>query len=55
MKKIVFLFASLVILVSCDPKIDEYKATPGSADFSKFIVVGHSLAAGYPNGALYKS
>ncbi len=55
MKKIVFLFASLVILVSCDPKIDEYKATPGSADFSKFIVVGHSLAAGYSNGALYKS
>jgi hypothetical protein len=55
MKKILFLFASLVLLVSCDPKIDEFKATPGSADFTKFIVVGHSLPAGYANGALYKS
>lgn len=55
MKKILFLFASLLLLVSCDPKIDEFKATPGNANFSQFIVVGHSLAAGYANGALYKS
>lgn len=55
MKKILFLFASLLLLVSCDPKIDEFKATPGNADFTQFIVVGHSLAAGYANGALYTS
>jgi hypothetical protein len=55
MKKILFLFASLVLLASCDPKIDEFKASKGNADFTQFVVVGHSLAAGYANGALYTS
>jgi len=55
MKKILFLFASLVLLVSCEPKIDEFKATKGNADFTQFIVFGHSLPSGYSNGALYTS
>lgn len=55
MKKILFLFASLLLLVSCDPKIDEFDVTPGNANFTQVIVVGHSLAAGYANGALYTS
>lgn len=55
MKKIFFLFISLAFLASCDPEIDEFKAAPGNADFTRFIVVGHSIPAGYANGALYTS
>jgi len=45
----------MVIAVSCEPKLDEFKSTAGSADFSRYVALGNSLTAGYSNGALYTS
>lgn len=56
MKSRLILFAALaVIFVACEPKIDEFEATPGTADFSKYVSLGNSLTAGYSDGALYHS
>jgi hypothetical protein len=53
MKKIFFLFLSVVLLASCDSKIDELVVSKGSADFTRVAAVGNSLMAGYADGALY--
>ncbi len=47
----------LLILVtlalwSCEPKVDEFVPSAGSADFSVFVSVGDSYSAGYIDGAL---
>ena len=55
MKKIFLIIISLAIFTACERKIDEFKATSGSANFSKFIAVGNSMMAGYADGALYKT
>lgn len=56
MKSRLILFAALAVtLVACEPKIDEFEATPGTADFSKYVSLGNSLTAGYADGALYHS
>jgi hypothetical protein len=55
MKKIYFLITAIAFLVACEPKVDQYKPDPGNADFTRFVVFGHSLVAGYSNGALYNS
>jgi hypothetical protein len=55
MKKIIFLFLSLALLTSCKQKIDEFSASKGSADFTKYVSIGNSLTAGYADGALYKT
>ncbi|MDP4280802.1 MAG: SGNH/GDSL hydrolase family protein [Bacteroidota bacterium] len=55
MKKIIFILISLVLLVSCERKIDEFKPDANGVDFSNFVAVGNSLTSGYANGALYKS
>lgn len=51
---IAFLFI-LVTAVSCEPKLDEFSPTAGSADFTRYVALGNSLTAGYSNGALYTS
>jgi hypothetical protein len=49
------LLLMLLVVAACEPKVDEFKATPGSADFSKYVSLGNSLTAGYADGALYTS
>lgn len=49
------LFGLLFILVSCEPKMEEFKADPGSADLSKYIALGSGMTAGFADGELYKS
>ncbi|KAF0198762.1 MAG: hypothetical protein FD166_1014 [Bacteroidetes bacterium] len=46
-------FLLLLVAVSCEPKLDDYTPSAGSADFSKYISVGNSLTAGYADGDLY--
>ena len=46
-------FLLLLVAVSCEPKLDDFKPSAGSADFSKYISLGNSLTAGYADGALY--
>ena len=55
MKKIFLILSAFVFLAGCEPKIDEFEPSQGSADFSRFIVFGHSMPSGYANGALYNS
>jgi len=45
----------LVFLAGCKPNIEEFTASKGNADFTKYIAIGNSLTAGYADGALYKS
>lgn len=53
MKKLFLIILSGALLVGCDPKIDEYSTSKGSADFSRYIAVGNSVIAGFADGALY--
>lgn len=46
-------FLLLLVAVSCEPKLDDYTPSAGSADFSKYISVGNSLTAGFADGDLY--
>ncbi len=55
MKKIFLILLSLAVFTACERKIDEFKVTSGSADFTRYIAVGNSLVAGYADGALYKT
>lgn len=55
MKKTALIISSLLVLIACSRKIDEFKPDKGSADFTKFVAVGNSLMAGYSDGALYHS
>ena len=55
MKKLLVIIFSLALLTACEPKIDEFSATPGSADFSRFVTVGNSMMAGITDAALYNS
>lgn len=48
-------FLLLLVAVSCEPKIDDFTPTPGTADFSRYVSLGNSLTAGYADGALYTS
>ena len=55
MKKILFIILSLALFSACERKIDEFKVTSGSANFTTYVAVGNSLVAGYADGALYKT
>jgi hypothetical protein len=55
MKKILYIVAALAFVTACKPKVDEFKASKGNADFDVYVAVGNSLTAGYSNGALYRS
>ncbi|MFH1121713.1 MAG: SGNH/GDSL hydrolase family protein [Bacteroidota bacterium] len=48
-------FLLLLVTVSCEPKLDEFTPSAGSADFTKYISLGNSLTAGYSDYALYTS
>ncbi|HNY03267.1 MAG TPA: hypothetical protein PKG48_11795 [Bacteroidales bacterium] len=53
MKKLLFIILSLALFTACERKIDEFQVSKGSADFSTYVAVGHSMLAGYADGALY--
>jgi len=50
-----YIGAALVLLsiASCKPTLDEYQASAGSVNFTKYVAIGNSLAAGYADGGLY--
>lgn len=48
-------FLLLLVAVSCEPKLDDFTPSAGSADFTKYVSLGNSLTAGYSNSALYTS
>ena len=48
------LLLGIAALWSCEPNVDEFKPSKGTADFSKFIAIGDSYTAGYTDGALGK-
>jgi len=51
----IYLLGILVLAFSCQPELDEFKASEGSADFSTYVALGNSLTAGYADGSLYRS
>ncbi len=64
--KYIFLASSLLFFTNCNdpedvdlnPFIDEVvvpELTAGSADFSTYVSLGNSLAAGFTDGALFKA
>lgn len=61
MKKIskIFIASSLALFISCDNDFDnpveEFNATSGDADFSKYIAIGNSLTSGFTDNALFIS
>ncbi len=50
--KYIIAFLSLAVLFACEPKIDEFPSSAGTADFSKYIAIGNSLTAGFASQAL---
>ncbi len=53
-KHILLIALAGVLVYSCEPQLDDYEYTSGSADFTKVVSLGNSLTAGYADGALYK-
>ncbi|SMC71935.1 SGNH/GDSL hydrolase family protein [Moheibacter sediminis] len=53
----IFIATSLVVFASCEPDFDEpvedFQATSGDADFSKYIALGNSLTSGFTDNALF--
>ncbi len=53
--KNILLLLALGMLFACEPKVDDFTTTAGSADFSNYVAIGNSLTAGYTSGDLFKS
>lgn len=51
----ILLLLLVGFLFSCEPSLDEFTTTAGSADFSKYVAIGNSLTAGFADGDLYRS
>lgn len=55
----IFIAASLVVFTSCDndfdDPIEDFVATSGDADFTKYVALGNSLTAGFTDNALFIS
>jgi hypothetical protein len=45
----------LIALTACEPQIDEFEPSRGSADFTSYIAFGDSWTAGFADASLYKS
>jgi len=54
LKYIILFVIGGFLFYSCEPEIDDYSYTSGSADFSKYVALGNSLTAGYADGSLYR-
>jgi hypothetical protein len=56
MKKINLLYiVPLMLLVACEPDIDEFTPSKGNADFARYVAVGDSWTAGFADASLYLS
>lgn len=55
----IFIATSLIVFASCDTDFDnpveDFVATSGDADFSKYIALGNSLTSGFTDNALFIS
>ncbi|WP_428329795.1 SGNH/GDSL hydrolase family protein [Mucilaginibacter sp.] len=47
-------FLGLLAIAACKPEVSTFKASKGTANFSRYIAVGNSLTAGYADGGLYR-
>ena len=54
-KKYLLYILVLAVFTACEPKIDEFSPSEGTADFSTYLAMGNSLTSGYADGALYIS
>jgi len=48
------LIGSAALLGACEPSVDSFMPSRGTADFSNYVAVGDSYTAGYTDGALGK-
>jgi len=49
------LFAlAIMVLVQCEPTLNERTPDSGQADFSSYVAIGNSLTAGYADNALHR-
>ncbi len=53
LNKLLFLFFSIVLLVSCKPTLTAPTPNKGNVDATRFVAIGSSMTAGYSDGALY--
>ncbi len=55
----IFIAASLAVFASCEPEFDnpveDFQATSGVADFSRYVALGNSLTSGFTDNALFIS
>lgn len=55
----IFIAASLVAFASCEPEfenpVEDFQATSGDADFSRYVALGNSLTSGFTDNALFIS
>ncbi len=51
----ILLLLALGMLFACEPKIDDFTTTSGSADFTNYVAIGNSYTAGYADKELYRS
>ncbi len=57
MKRLSQLFLSalaILVLVQCEPTLNERTPDAGQADFSSYVAIGNSLTAGYADNALHR-
>jgi len=54
-KRNLFYIVPLLLLAACEPGIDEFSPSKGTADFSRLIAVGDSWTSGMADASLYKS
>ncbi len=54
-RKIYIIALALTGMWACQPEINEFTPSKGTADFTTYMSAGNSLTAGYSDGALYKS
>lgn len=55
MKKLITYSLLACCITACKPKLTPDKPAAGGANFSRFMVVGDSYAAGFADGSLYRS
>ncbi len=54
-RKLSIIALALAGMWACQPEINEFEPSKGTADFTTYMSAGNSLTAGYADGALYKS
>ena len=55
MKRFLTFIIIAAVFAACKPDINQFTASKGDADFSRYVSLGNSITSGYTNGALYQS